>query len=144
MIDIFLYVISESFLIIFTLKTSTMTTTSFEEEFQEFFKKLDTPLKKYINEHYNKSSKKKYSSFLKVFLLDFGIYAFDSFPYNFDSKYTPFINCQEKNIFNLKEGITDLTNKPLPIRESERKVAEFLIEQFNKTPLRTFKNWHKN
>lgn len=120
-----------------------MTTTSFEEEFQEFFKKLDTPLKKFIYENHKKSSKKKYSTFLGIFLSDFGIYAFDSFPCNFSSKYTPFINCQEKNIFNLKAGITDLTNKPLTIHESEKKVAEFLIEQFNKIPLSNFQNWYK-
>ena len=113
----------------------------FENEFKEFFKVNDTPLKRFIQEKYALNKNKNYFKFLENFLLSYGIYAFNSFPCHMSSNYIPFINCQGKNIFGLKAGITDLTNTPMTLEKSEEEIARFLIKQFERIPLRKFENW---
>lgn len=122
-----------------------MNTESFEQIFENYFKKLDTPVKKFIFKTYLKDRKNKtYALALSTALEHYGIYAFDSFSLTITSKYIPFINCQSPNIFDLKPGITDLSTSSHSLKESQRILAKFLIEQFDKIPLQTFKQWPVN
>lgn len=118
-----------------------MNSQSFEMEFEEFLKKNDTPIKKFIMERYTSNSSRV---FFERFLLTYGVYAFNSFQSQFNQGYIPFINCKENNIFGLKGGITDLSTKPLSLNESEAEIARFLIKQFKSIPVKKFQNWSKD
>ena len=120
-----------------------MKTTSFENEFVIFFKKKDTPLKRFIHREFIRSKNKEYRKFFESFLSAYGIYAFNSYLYQFNLGYIPFINCEGNNVFGLKSGITDLSAKPVSLKESEVEIARFLINQFTIIPLEKFKKWLK-
>lgn len=121
-----------------------MTISTFEDEFTEFFKEVDTPVKNFIYEKYMQQKiKRGYQSFFESFLVLYGVYAFSTFPCQFGGNYIPFINCQEHNVFGLKAGITDITTTSLPLSESERELAKFLIEQFDNMPVVKLINWIK-
>ena len=121
-----------------------MNISPFENEFNEYFKKIDTPVKKFIIEKHIMSKNKVYLKFFQIFLLPYGVYAFNSFSCKSKRGFTPFINCQENNIFGLKAGITDLSTKPLSLNESEAEIARFLIKQFKSISVKKLKNWSKD
>ena len=119
-----------------------MSTTSFEKEFKEYFKELNTPVKIFLDKNYRKSNSKSYYNFFDDFLFSYGIVSFNADPLLTDSpKYKPYLNCREKNIFNLEQSRTYLTNVPISLSKSNKLIAEFLIDKLNTTPLSKFENW---
>lgn len=118
-----------------------MSIISFEKEFKEYFKELDTPLKVFLNEKYRKSKYENYFVFFDDFLFSYGIVSFNAIPYEDNSKYMPYVNCQENNIFDLDRGITDLSKKAHALSQSNGIIAKFLINKLSITPLSKFENW---
>ncbi|SFJ22978.1 hypothetical protein [Myroides guanonis] len=118
-----------------------MSILSFEKEFKEYFKELNTPLKVFLAKEYRKSNRNSYYGFFDDFLLKYGIVSFNSVPFVDGPKFIPYLNCREKNIFNLSGGMTDITKMPHTLLEANRLIAKYLIDKLNATSVNTYENW---
>ncbi len=119
--------------------------TTFEKEFKEYFKELQTPLKVYLRKKYRESNSKDYFSFFDDFLSNYGVLAFDGAALYTSSKYRPYINCSKKNIFDLEsDERIYLSDDPHNLSECHKLVAKFLIKKINLLSVEDFENWRED
>lgn len=118
-----------------------MSQATFNREIKRIVTKDNHPVLEYILEKFKNSKHQNYYDFFDDFLFRYGIV---SLSYSLDlngNKYLPYINCSQRNIFRLKKGITNLSNKSYSANQCQKILAEFLIEHLKSLTLFDIENF---
>ena len=118
-----------------------MSQTTFNLEVKRLIKKENHPVFKYIEGKFKKSKHQNFYDFFDDFLFRYGIITFSYSPALDKSKYLPYVNCSQRNIFRLKKGITNLSIKSYSANQCQKILAKYLIEHLKWSNVWDFENW---
>jgi len=114
----------------------------FNSEMKKYFTSNKSEVAEFVNQKFKESKYENYNGFFDDFLFNYGVISFNSGPLELGSKYIPYLNCKENNIFREKKGITDLAFKPHSLNECQKIFAKYFISKFDKIQLKTLKEWN--